>query len=336
MWDVGGVLRSQLQMLAERGAIFESAQRVVDVGCDNGLITAFVASLTPHGTVRGIDLSEAAIERSRELASRLRISNAQFAGADFREWREEDAADVVLASRLLTSGDGWAPATDCFAIDEVQKPNKRDPLVADLRKLKSLGSENAQFVLVERISPQHRCLRFAWAMAEAGLFIDWERSGFATGREGGSDGTQPMLVASAVGEPTTAEDVLVFWARGTRLFDPTPDLRAEEIVEICLRGERPPGPPGGDAAAELQLLSRVRTADWVAGAEVLYADTTARFELLQEDDEMIIWMTTGSGTRIGYTRPASELADAEIALSAVPFLHEDGSVLTTRPEAGRW
>ena len=59
--------------------------RILDLGCENGLLTCFYASFWPESTVVGVDRSDAAVERARELAERFGLENLSFRSLDYLE-----------------------------------------------------------------------------------------------------------------------------------------------------------------------------------------------------------------------------------------------------------
>ena len=74
----GAMYRSQLRRLLERLPSFAGAAKVLDVGCENGFLSVFLAELLPQAQVAGIDRSAAAVARGEELAVRLRVKNVEF------------------------------------------------------------------------------------------------------------------------------------------------------------------------------------------------------------------------------------------------------------------
>lgn len=58
------------------------SERVLDVGCGNGATTRAAARTAAHGSALGIDLSEAMLERARELAHEQGVKNVAFEASD--------------------------------------------------------------------------------------------------------------------------------------------------------------------------------------------------------------------------------------------------------------
>jgi cyclopropane fatty-acyl-phospholipid synthase-like methyltransferase len=51
---------------------------VLDLGCENGVLTCFYAILWPDEKVFGVKRSQAAVSAARELAKRLGLANVSF------------------------------------------------------------------------------------------------------------------------------------------------------------------------------------------------------------------------------------------------------------------
>src|SRR6059058_6175604 len=80
--------------------IIKQGDRVLDVGCGSGSITASIVSLVGDtGSVTGIDTSEHLIEIARENSSAL--SNVHFEVADIFQYSLTQQFDVVSAARVL-------------------------------------------------------------------------------------------------------------------------------------------------------------------------------------------------------------------------------------------
>lgn len=77
-----------------------AGERVLDVGCGNGQLTRQLATRSGDAEARGIDLSQAMLERARELARLDGITNAVFEQADAQTHVFDPAGYDVLTSRF--------------------------------------------------------------------------------------------------------------------------------------------------------------------------------------------------------------------------------------------
>lgn len=89
----------QKRLLARVGP----GMRILDVGCGPGAVSAVLAHATgPHGSVVGVDLAEAHLERARAHARAEGLANVTFEKADASRLHYEDASfDLVYAKFLL-------------------------------------------------------------------------------------------------------------------------------------------------------------------------------------------------------------------------------------------
>ncbi|MGH9179566.1 MAG: methyltransferase domain-containing protein [Acidimicrobiales bacterium] len=76
------------------------ADRVVDIGCGAGVPTLAVARAVPSGTVLGVDLSAALLQRGRERARAASLSNICFEQSDAQTHAFEAASFDVAVSRF--------------------------------------------------------------------------------------------------------------------------------------------------------------------------------------------------------------------------------------------
>lgn len=68
--------------------------RILDLGCDNGILSAFYATHFPGASVLGIDRCEEAISCANDVKDRLQLRNLSFLAAD--AFRDPGPADVPM------------------------------------------------------------------------------------------------------------------------------------------------------------------------------------------------------------------------------------------------
>jgi trans-aconitate 2-methyltransferase len=78
-------------------------ERVVDLGCGPGSLTATLAARWPEARVTGLDSSQEMLSRSRQYAESY--GNLDFELADIANWTPEEATDVVVTNAALQ----WVP-----------------------------------------------------------------------------------------------------------------------------------------------------------------------------------------------------------------------------------
>ncbi|MFZ0826205.1 MAG: methyltransferase domain-containing protein [Verrucomicrobiia bacterium] len=76
-------------------------ERILDVGCGDGKVTAEVAHAVPRGSVTGIDASPQMIEFARMTFPRGKVSNLEFHVMDARKIRFNREFDLVFSNAAL-------------------------------------------------------------------------------------------------------------------------------------------------------------------------------------------------------------------------------------------
>lgn len=158
-----------------------SASTILDIGCENGFLTCFYALKWPNAKVVGLDPSDAAITRAKELADRLRLTNVEFQSGFAREIPTKLTArtfDLILSVTVLHDGNIFPaserlitmPAT-CFAPSAVTESTVEIAAIA-----KTLAGSKAQWIAAEWCA---RPATFWWwcrALDQVGLGVDWPNS----------------------------------------------------------------------------------------------------------------------------------------------------------------
>src|SRR5256885_15905652 len=109
-WNAPGYVNiSGLQqaMAAEVLSLLDlkGANRVLDLGCGNGKVTAVIAARIPEGKVVGVDASAEMIAFASEHFGPASYPNLSFAVSDIRDIHFKDEFDLVLSFNALH----WIP-----------------------------------------------------------------------------------------------------------------------------------------------------------------------------------------------------------------------------------
>ncbi|MDD6154345.1 MAG: class I SAM-dependent methyltransferase [Eubacteriales bacterium] len=94
--SAGNYYREACAWIMENKEYFHG--RVLDLGCDNGLLTCFIAKQFPDCQVTGIDRVSKSIDVAKSLADRLSLSNVTFEAADLDDYKPEEKFDLVFSS----------------------------------------------------------------------------------------------------------------------------------------------------------------------------------------------------------------------------------------------
>lgn len=96
-----GAIRLHHARLMEAAAI-KPDDRILDIGCGTGQTTRDAARAATNGHVTGIDLSEAMLQRAREIATAEGISNTTFIRGDAQSYPFDNGAFTAAISRTGT------------------------------------------------------------------------------------------------------------------------------------------------------------------------------------------------------------------------------------------
>jgi len=133
----------------------KNPKRILDIGCDNGIVTCFYAILFPESEIIGIDIGENAINCARELAKRIGVKNVVFKKSDFLKLREEYSEgyfEGITSLRSIHEIVGTFPDIKYWSIKELifDSGGKIEKEVVDgMRHL--LSSKNGFIITMERL-----------------------------------------------------------------------------------------------------------------------------------------------------------------------------------------
>jgi trans-aconitate 2-methyltransferase len=119
------------------------SERVLDIGCGQGKITAEIAGRIPQGSVLGVDSSEGMIAFASEHFGSTFRPNIRFKVADARSLPFQDEFDVVVSFNALH----WVPDQDA-ALRSVRSAMKSDGL-AQLRLVPAGERKSIENVIEE-------------------------------------------------------------------------------------------------------------------------------------------------------------------------------------------
>jgi len=77
------------------------SERVLDIGCGDGKVTAEIAACLPQGSVTGIDSSQEMIGLARQTFTHNKMPNLRFIHMDARELNFHEEFDIVFSNAVL-------------------------------------------------------------------------------------------------------------------------------------------------------------------------------------------------------------------------------------------
>lgn len=159
---------------------FSGPQSLVDVGCDNGILTCFYATLYPAAEVVGIDKCAAGIACARELVSRLKLANVRFEVCDLQRIEgtfPEQSFDLILSTTVFHEVLGFpedVSDSGCGAIAMRLEDPDGVRIVAEMARLLCAGT--GTLVSMERCAGAGALAWWIRVLGQAGLGVDADRS----------------------------------------------------------------------------------------------------------------------------------------------------------------
>ena len=161
---------------------FSGPRSVLDVGCDNGMLTCFYATLYPAARVIGIDKCAAGIACARELAARLELANVRFEVCDLQHIRDGDVFperpfDLILSTTVFHEVLGFpedVPDSGCGAIAMRLEDPDGVRIAAEMARL--LCAWTGTLVSMERCAGAGALAWWIRVLGQAGLGVDADRS----------------------------------------------------------------------------------------------------------------------------------------------------------------
>ena len=145
---------------------------ILDVGCDTGIVSCFLAKQLPEAMITSIDDGTNAIAVAKTLAEKLGIANITFECINVNEVKER--FDTVFSSRTLHEN-LTANTNTMFAPFKNRCLVAKDACFEYLQILKERINENGNLIALERLYDEAARTGYKIALNELGLRIDKSR-----------------------------------------------------------------------------------------------------------------------------------------------------------------
>ena len=146
---------------------------VLDVGCNNGIISCFIAKFFPNCHVTGIDREPAGIAVAKELAQKLGLNNIDFICTEINEYKPDSLFDTLIASRTLAENRKFVvpePVTVSFLVKYKDAISEyRESLNGYAKVLSGLLNDDGNLVLVERIEDNEMMCGWVLSLKDNGI-----------------------------------------------------------------------------------------------------------------------------------------------------------------------
>ena len=188
------------RMVAHKGV---TPRRILDIGCDNGIVTCFLAKIYPDSEVWGIDRSVNGIRCATELAERLKISNVNFIRTSFEELPVDSmprSFDWIVSVRSMHEVLGRLPdprGKRFWSLSEIMGDELLFEGFEKLQIIRNLLDPiSGEFISFERTKDYEGLALWAKALETNGLCVKWKDSAIVGCFELKDETKLPFLIAS--------------------------------------------------------------------------------------------------------------------------------------------
>lgn len=211
---------------------------VLDIGCGNGIITCFLASILPESTFLAVDASANAITIAKEIRSRLGLENIVFMNSDYTKLAGKQF-DTVLALRVL---DENCSLEKCrFQAFSEQLETRKKQYNTQLNLLSDLVAPAGNLIIMDMDKNDTSSLAMLDLLRERSMVLT--KFQFLSCREGDMkyDDLYTAFVAEKTPTPVTYARLFSQWSSiyfagaGNEGYK---DSEADFMLELCEAGAR--------------------------------------------------------------------------------------------------
>lgn len=272
------------------GALKTTPTRILDIGCDNGIVTCFYAMLFPESEIVGIDPCENGITCAVQLAEKLKLSNVTFKKTAIEQCSNiypEGYFDVVTAVTTLKEITGSLICEilahpgdyDIWCLEDLPITVGSHNLHESLVSIKKLLADNGKYISFERWFAED-CIWWSEKLKNAGLYIDWEESKTLHFQEVGQDRIFPALVIDkTIRQYNSIDSTANLWLRGEDMDPKNQSEREGLSAEIMFR--------------------RIVDRDFISGVQCNYTKSSLkiRYEAWKNSKMMLFYQSSNTGYR---------------------------------------
>jgi SAM-dependent methyltransferase len=261
-----------------------SPRAILDVGCDNGVVTCFYALRYPKATVVGMDIDASGIRCARELAKAIGVSNATFIESDIANAGQhfgEGYFDVVTSLCSFNEIIGIPHFPPHWRRDDIEFD--LGPVEPALLGVQSVMDKEGILVSADRFFGVLIDGLVWWAtkLGTIGLNVDWGASDWLNFHEVGDRRYLPLIVAGgAIPTGSIVEGAVSLYMKGSHALSSSEEGILYELeAELCF-----------DSLCDKQL---------VEGFEADRADGSGRMrvEVWQHSSGVVVYMYSNAGLR---------------------------------------
>ncbi|MDD6727606.1 MAG: class I SAM-dependent methyltransferase [Eubacteriales bacterium] len=171
----GGLFRHLGNLIIDSKELFDG-KTIIDMGCDCGIVTCFIAKMYPSCRVTGVDINSSAVENGKQLAEKLSLDNVDFVCADVNDYHADDKADTICSFRGLLDICFEKTSSLPFFGEMERRENMYCQAFSGYAQAISDNLKNDGFVLsVERYTADYGWLGWMKALSACGINMNAEK-----------------------------------------------------------------------------------------------------------------------------------------------------------------
>lgn len=164
----GGVFRHIGNMIIDGADMFKG--EVLDLCCDCGIVTCFMAKCFPESSFTAIDINEAAIKNAKELAEKVGVSNVEFICSDVYELDLKKQFDCVTSFRsLLDAADKMTKGLNYIGERAAREETYEKAFTPFAEVVSKHLKDGGSFLSVERYTAEYGWLGWLQALEAQGI-----------------------------------------------------------------------------------------------------------------------------------------------------------------------
>ncbi|MEG1410090.1 MAG: methyltransferase domain-containing protein [Terrisporobacter sp.] len=256
-------------------------KNILDLGCDNGIVTCFYALLYPNAKVIGVDKEKKGVECGIELAKKLNLTNVEFKVMDGKKLDksfDENQFDLVVSVRSVLEMIMISQPKRVWTLEErLNSPLVANSTIKAFKSIKKIMSEDGKLITFERLGSMDCILNFANILSLSGLYVDLDNFAKIQFHELGEEQEMPLLIFTKTKENNLIELV--------DKYSEAPIIN--KIMES-----------NDGFKYELQF-NQIENKELLFGCQINYADNSGnqRDEIWKYEDQMIYYKYTNTGYR---------------------------------------
>ena len=213
----GDIVRKACNWIVEHRDFF--GKTILEIGCDIGLISCFLAKTVPDSTIIAIDRCKNGLAIGQKLAEKFELTNVKFIRADANELT--DQYDTVFSMRVMHENHRSVEDTTLLFKQSAHMFQEGTNTYA--QTLSRLVTENGFVISIERCGKNPLYLGWLWALRNNGLIFDPELYSELKCQEVGKESTFEASVCVKDLNSDISEDELynVFCATFIGEFNPS-------------------------------------------------------------------------------------------------------------------